>query len=216
MIISWSTHAIHVFFFVLLLLNSNHTIINIFQRLFNIFIYDIFFVLYIHAFIKHLVTLIIFEGTSIMFSDKTSIKGWCCAKNWWPLWGINATSYLNLFHHTAYLMTLLYTNNLILIGNWSNDDIVVDFRIILRRSNIVLPPTAFDTIHFLIFTIFFHIRCIISIISIIVGFRPNAIPLQTFWCMDILYESNSYQLSALKIYNSFLSIVVFYPAASYL
>ena len=141
MSISWSAHVFRVFLFIIILLDFDHIIIDRFQHLVNLFIYEVFVVFCIHLAVDHLGPLIILEVRNIIFCDKTSIKGWFCADNWWPLWGINANSYMSLFHHTKYLITFLCTNNLIFIGNISTSNIVVDVRISCKRNNIVFPPT---------------------------------------------------------------------------
>ena len=103
-------------------------------------------------------------------------------------------------------MKLLCTNNLILIGNVRTSNIVVDISITRGRMNIVLTPTAFDTINFCTFTIVFpysvhNLRHIKNC-----WFPAKYKTSKCFSCLDILYESNSYLPSASKIPNSLISV----------
>ena len=67
-IISWSVHITGVFLFVILLLDFNHISINRLQHFFNLFIYEIFVVFYIHE-----VSIILVHSLSCRFIALCSV-----------------------------------------------------------------------------------------------------------------------------------------------
>ena len=113
------------------------------------------------------------ESHSTTFLCKNIFKGWFYAANWCPLWDINYTYYMNLFHYNVQNMTSPCTNKIILIVK----GITYKFLLIsvLHEGGKV---SSFLQNHFTPSTFsrlisFPHIPFRISIISRIVGFPQN-------------------------------------------